>query len=531
MAGKVDLKPFIYSSILTWLMVLPLIGAFILGILPVIRPRLIRFSAVAVSAGNMLIALAAARIFNWSPQFAEVAQLQQNIRWFQDLNVHYHLGVDAVSMVTILVLCSISLLTILASYGVNTQVKAYYIMLLLLEGCIVGAAASMDLFLFYLLSTLSLFPCFLLIGLWGGPRRRPAALKLALFWIIGSSALLGSCMLISLATRGVDGLAFGTLNFARIATNARLMRALGPAQTWTTLAFWLFMLAAGIRLGTAGLHFWLPDALAESAAPSAMMVIASQFLLAGYALVRIVVSIFPAQLIIWHNTLAILGAAGVLYGALCAMAQSDFRRVIAYWLMVQAGYIVLGVTAGNLTGLNGGFLLSLSAAMTTMALLWTSHVIEIRANHRDLTRLGGLAQLIPDLFIFSMPGFMAALALPGLAVFSGDLLATIGMFHAAAIRSAGPLFHYHGLLLAAVVMCLAMVLMAAVLLWTIERLFFGSGRPEHQHFHGLSARERLVFVPVVLALFAGGILPAWLVLNPVAPVLTALAHSIGGAGH
>ncbi|MGC8624203.1 MAG: complex I subunit 4 family protein [Phycisphaerae bacterium] len=525
------MKPFIYSSILTWLLVLPLIGAFILGILPISRPRLIRFSAVAVSAGNMLIALAAGRIFNWAPQFAVMAQLQQNVRWFQDLNVRYHVGVDAMSMVTILVLCGISLLAILASYGVNTQVKAYYVVLLLLEGCSVGAAASMDLFLFYILSTLSLFPCFLLIGVWGGTRRRPAALKLALFWIISSSALLGSCILISLATRGVDGFAFGTLNFTQIAADARLRQALGPAQAWTTAAFWLFMLAVGIRLGTAGLHFWLPDAVAESAAPSAMMVLACQFLLAGYALTRIVVSLFPLQLMIWRNTLAILGAAGVIYGALCALAQSDFRRVIAYWLMVQAGYIVLGVAAGNVTGLNGGFLLSLGASITTIALLWTSHVIEIRANHRDLSRLGGLAQLIPDLFIFSMLGFMAALALPGLVVFNGDLLATIGMFHAAAASSVGVLFPKHGLLLAALVMCLAMVLMAAVLLWTIERLFFGSGRPEHQHFHGLSARERLVFVPVFLALLAGGILPTQLVLNPIAPVLQALVHTIGGAGH
>ena len=151
-------------------MVLPLIGALVLGILPVSRPRLIRYSAIAVSAGNFVIALAAGRIFNWSAKFAGTLQLQQNILWFRDLNVHYYVGVDALSMVTILVLCGISLLAILASYGVQAQVKAYYVVMLLLEGSVVGSAASMDLFLFYLLSTLSLFPCFILIGVWGGPR-------------------------------------------------------------------------------------------------------------------------------------------------------------------------------------------------------------------------------------------------------------------------------------------------------------------------------------------------------------------------
>ena len=507
-------------------MVLPLIGALVLGILPVSRPRLIRYSAIAVSAGNFVIALAAGRIFNWSAKFAGTLQLQQNILWFRDLNVHYYVGVDALSMVTILVLCGISLLAILASYGVQAQVKAYYVVMLLLEGSVVGSAASMDLFLFYLLSTLSLFPCFILIGVWGGARRRPAALKLALFWITGSAAMLGSCIIISLATRGVDGLAHGTLNIMRIATDPQLRQALSAAHAWTTAAFWLLMLSLAIRLGMAGPHFWLPDAIAESAAPAGMMVIGAEFLLAGYAMERIVVSVFPEQLVIWQNTLAILGAAGVIYGALCGLAQSDFRRVIAYWLMVQAGYIVLGVAACNVTGLNGSFLLSLGASITTLALLWTCHIIEIRANHRDLSRLGGLAQLIPDLFIFSMIGFMAALALPGLAVFSGDLLATVGLFRAAAASSAGHVFSNHGLLYAALVMCMAMVLMAAVLLWTMERLFFGPGRPEHQHFHGLSGRERLVFIPIVLALLAGGILPAMLVLNPIAPVFKALVPSV-----
>ncbi len=512
-------------------MVLPLIGAFILGILPVNRPRLIRYSAIAVSAGNMLIALAAGRLFNWSPQFAHTAQLQQNVMWFQDLNVHYHVGVDALSLVTILVLCGMSLMAILASYGVNAQVKAYYVVMLLLEGCVVGAAASMDLFLFYLLSTLSLFPCFLLIGVWGGARRRPAALKLALFWIAGSAAMLGACLFISLATRGVGALPQGSLNFTRIAIDPHLRHALGPAEQWTTTAFWLLLLAVVIRMGVPGVHFWLPDAMAESAAPSAMMIIGSQFLLAGYALDRIVVSIFPVQLLIWQNTLAILGAAGVIYGALCGLAQSDFRRVIAYWLMVQAGFVLLGVAAANITGFNGAFLLSLGGAVTTAALLWTSHIIEIRANHRDLPRLGGLAQLIPDLFIFSMIAFMSALALPGLAVFGGDLLSILGMFRAASAGASEHLLTSNGLLPAALIMCGVMVLIAAVLLWTIERIFFGPGRPEHQHFHGLSVRERLVFIPLIIALLAGGILPAVLVLNPVAPVLKALAHAMGGPPH
>jgi NADH-quinone oxidoreductase subunit M len=510
-------------------MVLPLIGAFVLGILPISRPRLIRYSAIAVSAGNMLIALAAARLFNWSRAFAQTPQLQQNVIWFRDLNVHYHVGVDAISLLVILMLCGISLMSVMASYGVNAQVKAYYVVLLLLEGCVVGAAASMDLFLFYLLSTLSLFPCFLLVGVWGGGRRRPAALKLALFWITGSAAMLGACLMISLATRGVGGLPQGTLNFTRIANEPLLRAALSPAKPWTTSAFWLLTLAVMIRLGSAGVHFWLPDAMAESAAPSAMMIIGSQFVLAGYALDRIVVSIFPLQLVIWQNTLAIVGAAGVIYGALCGLAQSDFRRVIAYWLIVQAGYVLLGVVAGNITGFNGAFLLSLAAAVTTLGLLWTSHVIEIRAGHRDLPRLGGLAQLIPDLFLFSMIVFMSALALPGLAVFGGDFLAILGMFRAASTSASALSLSSNGLLPAALIMCVTMVLMAAVLLWTIERLFFGPARPEHQHFHALSVRERMVFIPMIVALLIGGILPTLLVLGPIEPVLKALAHVIGAA--
>ncbi len=525
------MKPFVYSSILTWLIVLPVIGSVVLGILPLSRQKLIRYSALAVSGGNMLIALAAARLFNWSPQFGGMAQLQQNVLWFRDLNVHYHLGVDAFSMVTVLVLCGISLLAIMASYGVNAQVKGYYVALLLLEGCVVGAAASMDLFLFYLLSTLSLFPCFLLVGVWGGTRRRPAAMKLALFWITGSAALLAACILINLATRGATGVGNGTLDFMKIASHPLLGRALGPASTWSDIAFWLVMLAVGIRLGVAGLHFWLPDALAEAGAPSAMLVIGAQLVLAGYTLERIVVAVFPAQLVIWQNTLVIVGAAGVAYGTLCCLAQSDFRRVIAYWLVVQAGFLLLGVAAGNVIAMDGATLLTLGAPLVGLALLWISHVIEIRANHRDLTRLGGLAHLMPDYFIFSMVGFMAALALPGFIIFNGDLLTIMGVFHAAAAGSVSDIFLNRSLLSAAVVMCVGMVLLAAALLWTIERMFFGPVRPECQHFHALSVRERLVFLPMLIALVAGGILPTLLVLTPMAPVLHGLVRALPGTGH
>jgi NADH-quinone oxidoreductase subunit M len=527
------LKPFIYSSILTWLIILPLIGSFVLGILPVNRPRLIRLSALAVSAGNMLIALGAGRIFNWSPQFGGTAQLQQNFIWFRDLNVHYHVGADALSMVIILVLCGMCLLAMLASYGVQAQVKAYYVALLLLEACVVGAAASMDLFLFYLLSTLSLFPCFLLLGVWGGSRRRPAAMKLALFWIAGSAALLGACILINLATRHVAPYSHGTLNFIKIASQQKLQDAMSPARQWNNIAFWLLVLALGIRMGAAGLHFWLPDAMSEAAAPSAMVVICCQFLLAAFAFERIVAGIFPAELAVWQNTLVILGAAGVIYGALCCLAQNDFRRVIAYWMVVQGGYVVLGIAAGNATGINGAVLLGIGTAITAMTLLWTSHIIELRANHRDLPRLGGLAHLMPDLLLFSMIGFMSALALPGLMVFGGELLSIMGMFQAApALSASGHLSAQSGFgpLPAALVMCAASVLMAAALLWTIERLFFGPVRPEHQHFHALSVRERLVFLPMLLSLAAGGILPSLLILNPVAPVVRNLFFFMSGSG-
>ena len=127
-----------------------------------------------------------------------------------------------------------------------------------------------------------------------------------------------------------------------------------------------------------------------------------------------------------------------------------------------------------------------------------------------------------------MIGFMSALALPGLVVFGGDLLTILGMFRAASVSAAQHDLIGNALLPAALAMCLAMVLMAAVMLWTIERLFFGPGRPEHQHFHALSLRERLVYLPLVIALLAGGILPTFLVLDPIAPVLKALAHALSG---
>ncbi|HMD54331.1 MAG TPA: proton-conducting transporter membrane subunit, partial [Phycisphaerae bacterium] len=201
------MKIYAYSSILTCLIVLPVIGSTILALLPSGRVRLIRGSALALFAGMLIIAGVAARLLNWrvSVSNSGLQQLNQDLLWIPSLNIHYHVAADPLSMIFILALCLLAIISCLASYSVDQRVKTYYILLLLLTGTLIGAVAAMDLFLFYLFATLAIFPAYCLIGLWGGARREPAAMKMALFTIVGSMSMLMACIILSWASRGTPG--------------------------------------------------------------------------------------------------------------------------------------------------------------------------------------------------------------------------------------------------------------------------------------------------------------------------------------
>lgn len=534
---------FAYSSILTCLIVLPFIGAAIIAFLPAARTRLIRNSALAVFAGMLAISIALARLLNWHAGW----QLMQSARWFDGLG--YTVGADGLTALALLALCGLGLIAALASYMMDEQTKTWYVLLLVLAGCLAGAICSMDMMLFASFGALSILPGYFLLGLWGGPSRRAAAMKYAMIATLGAMALFIAVMLLWLqckyseprnvqsaakivvatnanpahARAAGTGLIHGPSTFPQLgAFDIRRFDALiaghGPG-----IAFLLVMLALAVRMGLPGGHIWLPDAMAEGAAPALGLVVGGNFLLAVYTLLRLVGPLFSDQLVVHRSGLLAWGIVGLIYAALCALAQSDLRRLIAYWLTSQAAMVLLAFATLEHTGIKAIELFAAGDTLTLMLLLWSSHVLARRTAGRDLTGLGGIAALCPEFFALALVGFLAGMACPGLSLFPAEMLAAMANFSAAhhdmSPASAG-WFYNHSFILAAFASALGFALLAAALYWAMERIFLGAVRPEYHHFTRLTVGERGIFLLLVAAEFALGLFPAALVLGPASHILT-----------
>ncbi len=533
---------FAYSSILTCLIVLPFIGAAIIALLPATRTRLIRNSALAVFAGLLAICIALARLLNWHAGW----QLMQSANWFGGLR--YSVGADGLTALALLALCGLALIAALASYVIDEQTKTWYILLLVLTGCLAGTICSMDMMLFAGFGALSILPGYFLFGLWGGPSRRAAAMKYAMIATLGSMAMFIAVMFLWLQCK--DSGRLNAPHSVSISVEANTphtpARTAVPALAQTTLAFpqpgafdirrfdnliaghgpWiaflLVMLALAVRMGLPGGHIWLPDTMAEGAAPALGLVVGGNFLLAVYTLLRLVGPLFSAELVEHRSGLLAWGIAGLIYAAFCALAQSDLRRLIAYWLTSQAAMVLLALVTQEHAGLKAIELFAAGDTLTLTLLLWSSHVLARRTAGRDLNSLGGIASLSPEFFTLALVGFLAGMACPGLSLFPAELLAAMANFSAAhhdrSPASAG-WFHNHSFIFAAFASALGFALLAAALYWAMERIFLGAVRPEYHHFARLTAAERGIFILLVAAEFALGLFPAALVLGPAGHIL------------
>ena len=402
------LNIFAYSSILTCLILLPFISDVVIAFLPAARIRLIRNSAMTVFVGMFAITIVVARLLNWRANW----QLQQNLHWF--VGLQYHVGADSLTALALLALAGTSLITALASYVIDQYVKVWYVLLLLLSGSLAGALCSMNLMLFAGFGAISIIPGYFLFGLWGGPSRRAAAMKYAMIATLGAMALFVAVMFLWVQSRQLAALhntseisplllphaesqgtaAIASPHFADGSWRTqgtfdirRLATLLGGHGEW--IAFLLVLAALAIRMGLPGGHIWLPDALAEGAVPGVGLVVGGNFILGIYMLVRMVLSLFYSQFVAHRSGLVGWGIVGLVYAALCALAQSDLRRLIAYWLVSQAAMVLLAAATLNYAGVQAIVLFAGGDTFTLLLLLWSGHVLSRRTAGRDLNSLGG----------------------------------------------------------------------------------------------------------------------------------------------
>jgi NADH-quinone oxidoreductase subunit M len=481
---------------------LPLVGALFIMLMGG-EDEAVKRNARWVALWATLITLAVSLLLAWrfDPSSAEF-QFVERRPWLAG-TIMYHMGVDGISLPFVILTTGLMPICILASWqAIQTRVKEYMIAFLVLETLMIGTFSSLDLVLFYLFFEGGLIPMFLIIGVWGGPRRVYASFKFFLYTLLGSVLML-------LAIAAIYGEA-GTTDIPA------LMRHAFPLglQKWAWLAFFA---SFAVKMPMWPVHTWLPDAHVE--APTAGSVILAAILLkmGGYGFLRFSLPMFPEASVDFAPLIFALSVVAIIYTSLVALVQEDMKKLIAYSSVAHMGFVTMGIFAMTTQGVAGGIFQMISHGLVSGALFLCVGVIYDRVHTREIAAYGGLVNRMPLYAAVFMVFTLANVGLPGTSGFIGEFLALIGTFR---INSWVATFA-----------TLGVILSAAYALWLYRKVIFGTLKPSLAAIRDLGAREILIFAPLVILTILFGIYPKP-VLDMSAVSVTALIenyhHALGG---
>jgi NADH-quinone oxidoreductase subunit M len=493
------------TYLLTLIVFVPLVGALLIATFPASDEKgknAVRWGTLGTLFVGFLVSL---RL--WFGFDAEQAGMQfvQRTEWIPSYGISYHLGVDGLSLLLVMLTTFLGPLVMAGAWSaIQDRVKGFCVALLLLQCAMLGSFLALDLFLFYVFWELMLLPLYFIIGIWGGERRIYAAIKLFVFTMTGSLLMLVAVLWLVIT--------FGTSDVLELYAAARDPIAHG-VQDWTHEQLWLFgffALAFAIKVPMFPFHTWLPDAHVE--APTAgSVVLASVLLKMGtYGFVRYAMPLFPQAVAVYAPVICTLAVIGIVYGALVAMVQPDVKKLVAYSSVSHLGYVMLGLFALNVQGIQGGILQMVNHGLSTGALFLLVGMIYERRHTRMIKDFGGLAKVMPVYAFFFMMITFSSVGLPGLNGFIGEMLVLIGAFESPEMR------------VFAILAALGVVLGAVYMLWMFRRVFFGPiTHAENEGLKDLEPREIAILGAILVFVVWIGVYPSTF-LAPTAPAVAQL---------
>ncbi len=477
-----------WRHLLNLLIGLPILGAVAVLFMPRQMLSLLRGFTLAILAVGFI-----ASLWLLAVPMSEGWHFQYIRHWIPQIGVRYHVAVDGISLWLILLTTFITPIAAYASFGsIKTRIKELCFAFLLLQGAMIGAFVSLDLFLFYVFWELMLVPMYLMIGIWGGADKIKAAVKFFIYTMTGSVLMLGAMIYLVWANQKLTGhLTFDYLALSRVVLSR-------PMQM---VCFWAFSIAFFIKVPMWPVHTWLPDAHVQAPTGGSVILAAVMLKLGTYAYMRFSMGLFPGPASTLSANLAgvaILG--GILYGALVAWKQRDIKRLVAYSSVAHLGYVMLGLFGSTPSGMQGAVLQMVNHGVSTGALFMLVGVIYDRRHTREVNEYGGIAKVMPIYAAIFLIVTFSSIGVPGTNGFVGEFLIVTGTFNSERLANFSGI-HTVG--------AAAGVILAAVyMLGVVEKVFFGPlSNPKNKHLPDLTVRETLALAPLVLMIFVIGLMP------------------------
>jgi NADH-quinone oxidoreductase subunit M len=489
-----------YNHILSIVLFTPLIGALLLLFVPKQNKNAIRWLANIFAMLGFAVSLP---LIPWFWALKDRAGFQfvegRPNNWIPTIGAGYVIGIDGISFLLIMLTTLLGAISILSSWeAIQDRVKEYYVWFLVLQTGMLGVFMANDMFLFFVFWEAMLVPMYLLIGIWGGPRKLYAAIKFFLYTLFGSVLMLLGILFLYFHHHTLTGV----YTFYLPDLYATAPKIGGHAAIWL---FFAFFLGFAIKVPMFPFHTWLPDAHVEAPTAGSVILAGVMLKMGTYGLVRFAFPLFPEAAAYFAPALALLAVIGIIYGALVAMVQPDMKKLVAYSSVSHLGFVVLGIAAMNTQGVSGAVYQMLSHGISTGGLFLIVGMLSDRRHTRLIAEYGGLKKIAPHLVAAFLLVTLASIGLPGLNGFVGEFLILLGAFRweprLAAFAATG------------------MILSATYMLWMFQRVNYGPvTNDKNTTLADLQPREWAVIVPIIAVAILMGVVPN-LFLRPIEPAV------------